>query len=141
MSKIVLSLESLDKLDDGRVAIAWRMAVASAIRDCVDRPGDKAVRSVTLRLDVKPTQGDFGQCDGAVGEFQIITKVPVRRSKPYSFGLSNKEGLAFSSESPENVDQQTFAELAEHEDDSLGGPRADLQRPAGQTPRPPNPNE
>lgn len=114
MPFIQLSLESLEHLDDGRVAVAFQHELKRAVQDCIDRPSDKKPRTVTLELAIKPIvapDSSIIEMEGADGEFTVKSKVPTRKSKTYSF-RSNKHGqLAFSSESPENADQTTFDDI------------------------------
>lgn len=114
MPFVELNLASLQDLDDGRVAVAFQHEMKRAVQDCIDRPADKKPRTVTLELAIKPIvspDSSIVEMEGADGEFTIKSKVPTRKSKTYNF-RSNKHGqLAFSSESPENADQTTFADL------------------------------
>lgn len=111
MGIVQLSLASLNDLDDGRVAVAFMQELRRAVQDCMDRPGDKNARSINLELKLTPVVGDEGQCDGAMGEFQIKSKVPTRKSKTYSFGTNTKGHLMYSANSPTNIDQTTFDDL------------------------------
>jgi hypothetical protein len=111
MSLVNLKLETLKDLDFGRPAVAFDSGLADAVRDCIDRPGDKRPRKVTLEFVIGPQRDETGVCDGVTGEFKIKTTLPHRQTKPYSFGLNRQGKLFFSEEAPENVDQTTFDEL------------------------------
>lgn len=114
MPFIELDLASLDKLDDGRVSVAFAHELKRAVQDCMDRPGDKKPRIVTLEFSLKPvcsTEGGVVEMDGADGDFKIKSKVPTRQTKTYSFRANKRGQLAFSSESPENADQTTFNDI------------------------------
>ena len=112
MAMLQLNLENLAELDDGRVAIAFGQALKRAADDCIDRPGDKKARVISLEAHVIPViDADTGQCEGAHIEFQIKHKLPVRKSKTYSFEIKKGGHLWFSSESPDDVDQLTFADV------------------------------
>lgn len=109
MALLQLDLASLNDLDDGRVAVAFMHELKRAVSDCIDRPGDKNARTVSLELKITPVvDADSGQCEEAHGEFQIKSKVPQRKSKTYSFGIRKGGMLAFNSNSPEQVDQRTI---------------------------------
>jgi hypothetical protein len=108
---VQLTLESLKDLDDGRVSAAFVHELKRAVQDCMDRPGDKHARSVSLEFKVTPIVADDGSCEGADGEFDIKSKVPTRKSKTYSFKTNKQGHLSFSSNSPDNVDQTTFEDL------------------------------
>lgn len=114
MPFVELTLGSLEELDDGRVSIAFGQAMRAAVQDCVDRPAEKKVRTVTLELKLKPiidTDDGITEMKGASGEFTIKSKVPERRSKTYEMRANKKGQLAFSSNSPENMDQATFDDV------------------------------
>lgn len=111
MSLLTLKLETLKDLDFGRPAVAFEQGLADAVRDCVDRPGDKRPRRVTLDLIIAPVPDDTGVCDSVTGEFKIKTTLPHRQTKPYSFGLNRQGKLFFSEYAPENVDQATIDDI------------------------------
>lgn len=112
MPLVELNLQSLNDLDDGRVATGFVHELKRVVLDCMDRPGDKAVRQVSLVFNLTPViDPETGDCEGAHGEFRIQSKTPERKSKTYSFGLNKKGHLSYSSESPENVDQTTFDDI------------------------------
>lgn len=111
MPLVQLTLESINDLDDGRVAVAFMQELRRAVTDCMDRPGDTTARSVSLEFKIKPVIGDEGQCEGANGEFEIKSKVPTRKSKTYSFGTNTKGHLIYSSNNPTDVGQTTFDDI------------------------------
>lgn len=47
MPFIQLSLESLEHLDDGRVAVAFQHELKRAVQDCIDRPIPDEIERVT----------------------------------------------------------------------------------------------
>lgn len=80
MPFLELTLASLDQLDDGRVSKAFLHELQRAVKDCMDRPGDKKPRTVTLELNIKPvvsSEGGLIEMEGADGEFTIKSKVPL----------------------------------------------------------------
>lgn len=111
MSLIPLSLESLKDLDAGKVSVAWQHELRRLIDDCRDRPGDVNVRELTLSLRLKPVVAQDGDCEGARGVFQVKSKVPMRKTKAYDFGINRKGHCYFSEMSPDAVDQPTFDDV------------------------------
>jgi hypothetical protein len=111
MPLIQLKLETLKDLDFGRPKVAFEQGLADAVRDCLDRCGDKRPRTVSLEFTITPVRDENGTCDGVTGEFKIKTKLPHRQTKTYSFGVKKTGQLFFSEDSPENVDQTTFADI------------------------------
>ena len=110
MPLVKLELDNLSELDD-RIIVAYARAIKEAVLDCMDRPGDKTVRTVNLEMKLTPVIGEEGQCDGCDGEFQIKTKIPARKSKLYSFQTNRKGHLVFSTTNPEDVNQTTLDDI------------------------------
>lgn len=106
-----LTLAELVNLDAGRVHVAFDQAVARVVRDCQDRPGDKAPRKVLLQLAVVPVVGEDGGCEECLAEFQVKDTVPTRKSKTYSLATNRKGDLIYSEGSPSNVHQTTFEDV------------------------------
>lgn len=106
-----LTLAELVNLDAGRVHVAFDQAVARVVRDCQDRPGDKAPRKVLLQLAVVPVVGEDGGCEECLAEFQVKDTVPTRKSKTYSLATNRKGDLIYSEGSPSNVHQTTFDDI------------------------------
>jgi len=111
MPLMQLSLDSLKDLDDGRVLVAFGHELKRAVMDCIDRPGDKNGRTVSLEFKLTPIIGEDGTCDGANGEFAIKSKVPTRKSKSYEFNVNRKGHLIYSSNSPDDIDQTTIDDI------------------------------
>lgn len=111
-----MSLESLNSLDDGRVSMAFLHELKRAVADCMDRPGDKTAREVSLVFKLKPIIDEStGQCDMVNGDFKIKSKVPERKSKTYNFGVRKGGQLVFNENSPQAVDQKTIFDGDEDE--------------------------
>ena len=72
-----LSLETLSVIEAGAVARVWNIAIEQAIRDCSDRPGETAKRSVILHAEFKPSSGDDGSVDDLEVNFQIQKRFPA----------------------------------------------------------------
>lgn len=106
-----LTLETLKDLDDGRPAIAFEDAVAQAVNDCTDRPGNTKARTIALELKLRPEPNEEGQCDAVSADMAVKTSLPDRTTKTYSLGLNRKGHLIFSSTSPDNINQATFEDV------------------------------
>lgn len=103
-----LTLSTLKDLDFGRPAVAFEQAVADAVRDCKDRPGDNRPRRVTLDFTLIPLIDETGDCNDVQGDFRIKLSCPNRQTKPYQFGLNRNGQLYFSENCPENPDQKSM---------------------------------
>lgn len=110
MAMMLFNLETLKDLDMGKVVKAFEHELKRCVQDCLDRPGDTTARQVTLSMQIKPVTDPMHTdvCDTVSGEFEIKGKVPVRRTRVYSFGVKKTGSLMFSSDSPDNVDQKTI---------------------------------
>ncbi len=108
-----LRLEELESLDDGRVVAAFNQALKRAARDCEDRPGEEAVRKVTLQCEIKPLMSESGDLEDVEVSFQIKDTVPTRKTKKYTCAyrrLSQGTNLVFNDMSDENPNQHTLDE-------------------------------
>jgi hypothetical protein len=110
-------LATLQTLDNGRPATAFRRAVEDAANDMIDRPKEERPRKVLLELTLVPiakedpnVNGKFIAC-GSTAEITIKSSIPNRRTRPYNFGMDRNGRLFFSEESPTNVAQTTFDDL------------------------------
>lgn len=112
-SVIELSLAALKDLDLGIIDAAFKSALQDCIKDLEDRPGEQKPRTIQLQLDLFPVSHTGKNCDSVNGEFQVKHSIPVRRSRPYNFGIrlkgvGNKPTLVINNDSLGNIDQQTF---------------------------------
>jgi len=102
-----LSIETLAELDNGIVALALLKHLQIATRDCIDRPGDKSPRKVTMEFSVIPEVDQSGEATEADVNVEIKSKVPVNRSKTYKMGLSSN-GLIFNVDIPTELHQPSL---------------------------------
>jgi hypothetical protein len=107
MGLLNLRAEHLKMLDSGKVDIALQDGIKRAVLDCKDRPHDPTKRVVTLKLNIVPMPED-NDLDQVHVEFEVESKVPVRRSKPYPMKVHNNGQLSFSEHNPTNPDQATM---------------------------------
>lgn len=107
-----LTLKSLADLDNGKIAAAFAIHAKKITDDCIDRPGSKAVREITLKAMITPSlDPDTGECDDVNIEFEIGSKVPKHRSKPINCLVRRASGggqLVFNDLNEENASQKTL---------------------------------
>lgn len=101
------TLESLKELDGGKASLAFEHHVRRAAIDCMDRPGDKAPRKITLEITLRPVMEPGGDCTEVEAQIKASSSVPKHQTKPYSFGLRRNGVLVFNPDSPDAVDQMT----------------------------------
>ena len=113
MSLLRLNLESIKELDGGATMQTFQDAVQRAVKDCIDRPGDKRARKVVLQLALTPVpniSGNVIDCDGAKGVFQCRVKIPDWEMREVDFGVQNSGDLIFNPDSPRDHKQMTLLE-------------------------------
>lgn len=105
-----LTLKSLPELDGGRVMSGFDRELAACVKDVIDRPLEKGARKVTLTLTLKPIVED-GHASVGNMEFEIVSKIPKRRSRTHEVALHAAGSIGFNPVSPDNVYQGTLDEL------------------------------
>jgi len=113
-----LEASTIVHLDRGLPAAALDRAIRQAVRDCLDRPGDKRARKVTLQLTIAPicqTDENVLTCEGATGAAQIRVKLPDYESQALDFGVRQGGQLVFSEYSPKNHRQGSLFEPGDQE--------------------------
>lgn len=95
-------LATVEQLDH-RVAALFDKHVARVTQDCMDRPGDKHARKVTLTFSVVPVPDpDSGECEHVMVEVEAKSRMPDHRSPAYPMDVS-KAGLRFNSADPKHL--------------------------------------
>jgi hypothetical protein len=104
---VPLEFTSLAEIDDGRIQKLLRMHLQRIAQDCMDRPGDKTKRKVTIEFIIDPIVSPEGHCDDARVTIECKSKVPTYRTKPYEMRV-NTRGFAFNEDFPDQVDQSSI---------------------------------
>ncbi len=113
-----LTFESLEDLYDGRIAMVLKRHMAMVARDCMNRPGDKTKRKVTLEFGFTPVPDpdDMSVCERVDCQLECKSKLPVHRSRPIQM-RPHETGFIFNQDFPEDISQQSlFNEDAEAEE-------------------------
>lgn len=125
MANHKLSLRTIEKLDDGRIAAAFKIALQRAIRDCENRPANRKSRKVMLQVEVLPHLNDDGRCYDCDFSFAIKESLPQANSAKYRGCIKHDGSLLFNDLSDDNPNQLTlddgndsFADDDESEDDA-----------------------
>lgn len=104
-------LDTMKALDGGITPEIFQDAVRRAVKDCIERPGDKRARIVILQMKIVPVPlitGNTIDCDGAKGTFQCKTKIPDWETREVDFGVQNSGDLLFNPDSPRDHKQMTL---------------------------------
>jgi hypothetical protein len=120
-SQLLLSLENLKHLDLGKAALTFDDCLRRAVRDCLERPGDKRDRRVSMVLTLVPSaniQGESITCEGAKGKFLIQVKIPNYETAEVDFGVRNTGALIFSPANPRDHRQESLPLEADYDADS-----------------------
>lgn len=114
--KMELTLGNLPGLDFGKVDAAFKKLLERAVADCIDRPGDATTRAVLVKFDVVPVVDQGGQCERAALQVHLSCRVPAYRSRVFDcLPQQGSNRLLFDDETPEDVRQDSFAELQRRE--------------------------
>lgn len=104
-----LTLSSIERIDRGRVALAFNHALRRATLDVMDRPADDAAREVQLLVKLTPNRDkDMGALDTVGVEFIVKDKAPPRRSAGYSTLPTDDGRQLFQPDSPFDPRQASF---------------------------------
>ena len=106
-----LTLETLDKIDYGKGSMAFQCHLARAVHDCIDRPGDKRARKITIQLNLCPVaeiNGTQIDCDSISGTVKVASKIPDHETNIIDFGIDGNGNLLFNPDSPGNHRQTTM---------------------------------
>jgi predicted transcriptional regulator len=114
VEQLRLGLDTLRDLDRGINVHAVDVALMQAVNDVLDRPTEAKARMVTIQIEVTPQVTQDMRLVGVTTQFQVITKMPNRRSEPYVMSI-NRDGLFFN---PDNLrdDAPTLPYNSERDD-------------------------
>lgn len=108
MATMRFGLGSLAMIDGGRVRLAFDDAIKRCEDDCIDRPGEKAARTVKLTIELTPRIDPSGALDSVDATCRVTDAVPMRRSRSYNLRVSG-QGLLFDELSVADAHQGTLA--------------------------------
>ena len=101
-----LNLSDLSKLHDGLVVVAFDHELRQAVMDIGDRPADKTVRQVILRVLLEPQlDKDTGKLDTVGVTFKCDHTKPKRSTVQYPMLATADGQLLFQEGSPMNPRQ------------------------------------
>lgn len=109
MPRVKVGLANLQEIDDGLTVRLFDRALKQVVADCVDRPGDKKARTVTLELAIVPQATD-GVCETVLMESTVKSKIPAPRTKQYQVDVKGDGTLIVNPASPDDVRQRTLDE-------------------------------
>lgn len=125
MGMITLDFKGLAVLDGGKLQAAFQAELAAAVRDCMDRPGDKSPRKVNLSMQLLPVMDETGEAANVQIKFDVKAAIPKRKTRTYEMLTIRGGGLRFSEHSPTNPNQLAFDDVAEREAASDEAPPSD----------------
>lgn len=102
-----LTLDNLRKVGFGIVNEAFDRELKRLTQDCEDRPMDDKPRSLTLTAKLTPKADTTGRdvvCDGVQLEFEVSSKVPVRRTRIFNMKPKQDGSLFFHPDLPEDAE-------------------------------------
>jgi len=110
-------------IDKGRVERGLQLALDMVRMDLIDRPNLGKARTITLKLEIKPSQlAEDGTLDTVKTRFEIDHKMPKRATREYDMAVSADGQMSYNDLSPGNARQRTLDDAA---DDGDGKPAGD----------------
>ncbi|KKM67643.1 hypothetical protein LCGC14_1469000 [marine sediment metagenome] len=112
------NLSNIPQIDNGRVQLAIDHQFRTALKDVMDRPGDKSKRTVVLQFEFMPQlQQDSAQLDSINMQVSAGVKIPTRRNtKPYNL-MALDDGIAvFQPHSPHDARQLDLSTVYKDDD-------------------------
>lgn len=110
MARVKFSLDSLKDLDSGKIDIAIKHELKKIVGDLNDRPGDKSMRELNIKIKLSPATDASGLCETANVGFSISSKLPPRTTRDYNMEVHPKGELIFNPASDNNAKQKTLDE-------------------------------
>lgn len=105
-NQLPLTLQNLEMLDQGKIAVAFNQALRAARMDIQDRPGDPAKRKVVFTVEMEPKlEKETAQLDLIDHRFHVETKLPKRSTVAYPIQPAGEGDGYFRPESPNDPRQ------------------------------------
>ena len=107
------NVSNLQQLDRGKIAAAVNHHIRQCVDDVAQRCGEKAKRSVTLKIDFTPIiDKDTGTLDTVGVAFNVKATIPVQKSTIYPMLPAKGGTLVFQPGSPADPRQQVMGFMA-----------------------------
>jgi hypothetical protein len=114
--RTLLSLESLHEFDFGKASVTFAAHLKNAVRDILDRPGDKTARSVVMEVKIAPVLHQDGDVVDANVQFLFSVKIPKFSTAERPLIVSRQGDLFFQPDAPDNPRQSTLGDAKGLED-------------------------
>jgi len=112
--RTLLNLENLHDFDFGKASVAFAVHLKNAVRDIIDRPGDKTARAVVMETKITPVQHQDGDVVDANVQFLFSVKIPKYTTAERPLEVTRQGDLFFQPLAPDNPRQSTILDR-EHE--------------------------
>ncbi len=109
--RMSLSLETLPNFDHGKAHVLFTQELKRAVMDLLDRPGERAKRTVTLCCELTPICEQDGDVVDAEVAFSATVKVPPKRTAPKPMAVDRAGRLIFNDMAEDNPHQSTIDEV------------------------------
>ena len=113
MARMVLSLETLKDFNMGKAHVAFQLALATVVKDLLDRPGDKSARKVILTANIVPVVQQDGDVVDAAVDFTVQAKMPAYQTSSKPVAVDRQGRLFFNDMAADNPHQATIDEQGE----------------------------
>jgi|GEM_PF-4360451 len=106
IQEVPVDFANLSQLDNGKMDVLLRSQLALIARDCINRPGDKRKRTLSLIFTAVPVPDpETLDCERVKLVVQCKSRVPDFQSRPYEMRPTN-QGFHFNQDFPDRLDQQ-----------------------------------
>lgn len=116
MKQTLLTLKTLPSYATGDLTKRFDELLAKQVKDCIERPGLDKIRTLTLKVTLRPKKKDDGSCDDCWVEIDLGIKGPGFPMPSYLMSATNNGGLRFVPDNPSAPDQTTLDFEGEGED-------------------------
>lgn len=117
-----LNLGTLGDLRDGAVGKQFDRLLAGVLEDVADRPGNPAVRKLTIQVEVKPVGADEAKELGEKANIEVQMRATcppfhiqgheARLRKTFDKATGKQAYAAVVGADPDDADQSTFDDLS-----------------------------
>lgn len=126
MARKTLTLQNIELIDRGKIAIALNQALKLIAQDVAERPGDKTARKVKLVISMAPRIDTGGALAETLVAFGLSTSIPTVKSAVYPM-LNVADALVFSPDAPYDPRQGSL--VFDHETGEITGVEDDVTPP------------
>ena len=109
--RTLLSLDNLSQFDFGKASVTFAAQLKNAVRDILDRPGDKTARVLVMETRLTPIVHQDGDVIDANVQFSFSLKLPRYCTAERPLLVSRQGDLFFEPDAMDNPRQTTLGDV------------------------------